>query len=158
MIKKSFRAFKLNGCWLSWIKAGREYALQTVADGICFVCLLGFAVCFWVLDYVLCCSAKRVSSRGRRVAFSLSGGSYYLELVKFSEWRKYQTFSDIGGLWSTAMLFWRASGKSRGWSTQISRILNHRDKEGSSEEKKAGKHVSEERERNVNMRHRMFVC
>lgn len=69
MIKNSVRAFKLNGFWLSWIKAGREYALQTVADGICFVCLLEFAVCFWVLHYVLLCSAKRRSSKGKTVSF-----------------------------------------------------------------------------------------
>lgn len=114
MIKTSIRRFKLNGVWLSRIKAGREYGFQTVADGICFVCLLGFAVCFWVLHCVLLCSAKKLSNRGRRVVLSLYDGSYCLDLVKFSQQRKYQTFSDSSGLWPTATLFWRAGWKKQG--------------------------------------------
>lgn len=158
MIKTSFSAFKLNRFWLSWIKAGREYALQTVADGICFVCLRRFAVCFWVLIYVLHCSAKRLSSRGSRVAFSFSGASYSLSLVKFSERRKYWTFCGPNGLCSTAMLFWRA-GWEKGVKDPAIRDLEAQigiKKVPSKRRKQTN--MFQRGERNMNMGHTRFVC
>lgn len=117
---------------------------RIVADGICFVCLLGFVVHFWVLHCVLLCSSKRLSSRGRRAASLLSGSSYYLGLVKFSQWRKYPIFYDNSGLWSTAMLFWRSGWKNQGVKLQGSWSTS-RDNEGFLQKKKADKLV-------------MFVC
>jgi len=120
--KTSFSAFKLNILfWLSWIKAGREYALQTVADGICFVCLLWFVVCFWMLHYVLLCSAKRLTSRGKSVAFSFSDGS-----TEIPEWTKYWAFPDSNELWSTAVFFEVLIRKSREWTANLSETLKNK--------------------------------